>query len=77
MLCDKWFGKLVKRAGIDHCTLHDLRKICNTGIKDAGVSEEATMQVLGHSTFDVNRRHYTGVLTEQQKIAVDSIPSVG
>ena len=73
----KAFVDLVKNAGIDHCTLHDLRKTCNTLMKDAGVSAEAAMQVLGHSSAQVNERFYTGILTEQQRIAVNALPSVG
>lgn len=74
---DKWFKRLVDAAGLDHCTLHDLRKTCNTAMKEAGVPEEAAMQVLGHESPMVNRRHYTAPLTKQQRLAVDSIPSVG
>ncbi|MHC4604203.1 MAG: site-specific integrase [Planctomycetota bacterium] len=74
---DKWFKKLVKSVGISYCTLHDLRKTCNTMMKNAGVSAEAAMQILGHLTFKVNQKYYTGVLTEQQKHAINSIPSVG
>jgi len=46
-------------------------------MKNAGVSAEAAMQVLGHPSFKVNQKYYTGVLTEQQKRAINSIPSVG
>ena len=75
--CDKWFCKLVEEAGLDHCTLHDLRATCNTRMKDAGVPQEAAMQVLGHLTPEVNRRHYTGELTELQRAAVNALPSIG
>jgi integrase len=75
--CGKWFRKLVQQTRIDRGTLHDLRKTCNTLMKNAGVSTEAAMQVLGHSSIEVNQRYYTGVLTEQQRIAVNSLPSVG
>ena len=75
--CDKWFPSLVEEAGLDHCTIQDLRKTCNTAMQDSGVSQEAAMQVLGHSTPEVNRNHYTGVLTKQQRAAVDSLPSIG
>jgi integrase len=57
---DKWFKQLVKLAGLPHFSLHDLRKTCNTLMKNAGVSPEAAMQNLGHTTFKVNQRHYTG-----------------
>jgi integrase len=74
---NKWFPRMIKAAGIDHCTLHDLRKTCNTLMKDRGVSLETAMQILGHSSVMVNQKHYTGTLTEQQKSAIKSIPSAG
>ena len=43
--CDKWFKKLVEAADIDYCTLHDLRKTCNTLMKDAGISPEAALGI--------------------------------
>jgi len=75
--CDKWFPRLVEIAKLDECSLHDLRKTCNTLMQDAGVSQETAMQVLGHKTAQVNRQHYTGALKEQQRMAVNSLPSVG
>ena len=75
--CGKQFKALVEAAGLDHCTLHDLRKTCNTIMKEKGVSSEVAMQVLGHESFTVNQKHYTGVLTDQQKIAINLIPTVG
>lgn len=76
-LVGKYFEKTVGDAGLDHCTLHDLRKTCNTLMKENGVSLEAAMQVLGHSTIKVNQQCYTGILTRQQKAAVNSLPSIG
>ena len=73
----KWFGPLVKEAGLDYCTLHDLRRTCNTVMQDAGVSQQVAMEVLGHTTAKVNREHYTGALLKQQRFAVDAIPSAG
>lgn len=72
----KWMPRLVTMAKIDHCTLHDLRRTCNTIMKDAGVSEEVALQVIGNIS-EVNRKHYTGALRQQQRMAVDALPSVG
>lgn len=75
--CGKWFDALVKESGIDFCTLHDLRKTCNTLMKEGGTSTEAAMQVLGHSSHSVNMDVYTGVLSQQQRDAVNSLPKIG
>ncbi len=74
---DRWFPKLVKKAKLRNFSVHDLRKTCNTLMKNAGVSIEAAMKVLGHTTAMVNQRHYTGVLTELQMHAINSLPSIG
>jgi len=81
----EWWGDFYVDPGLQVRTmlpisgfsLHDLRKTCNTLMKNAGVSPEAAMQILGHSTFRVNQQHYTGVLTKLQESAINSIPSVG
>jgi len=72
----KWFKRLVKKAKLDHCSMHDLRKTCNTMMKDQGNSEEVVLQIIGN-TSEVNRKHYTSTLKQQQRLAVDSLPSFG
>jgi integrase len=74
---NRTFGQFAwLRYAIKGCTLHDLRKTCNTPMKESGASVEAAMQVLGHATMQVNLRHYTGMLTKQQAVAVNSLPSI-
>ena len=75
--CGKWFPRLVKKAGIDPCTLRNLRRTCSTLIQEAGFSRETAMQVLGQTSAQVNMDYYTGVLIRQQRIAIDSLPSIG
>ena len=75
--CSKWFSGLVEQARLDHCTLHDLRKTCNTQMLDHGISQAVAMQVSGHSTAAVNQQHYTETLAKQQRAAVDVLPSIG
>jgi integrase len=75
--CDRWFPNLCEKAGLGRCGLQNLRATCNTRMQDAGVPQTAAMQVLGHTTPQVNQRHYTGRLTRQQRAAVDALPSIG
>lgn len=58
-LVGKSFDALVAELGFEHCTVHDLRKTCNTLMKENGVSIEAAMQVLGHATMQVNLPMFT------------------
>jgi integrase len=73
----KWFKRAARTVGLQDCSLHDLRRTCNTLMKAAGVSQEVAMQILGHSTTLVNLRYYTGVLTDLQRVAIGSLPSIG
>jgi hypothetical protein len=45
-------------------------------MKNAGMSIETAMQVLGHTTFKVNQQYYTGMLTKQLKHAINSLSSI-
>ena len=38
---------------------------------------EAAMQILGHSSQSVNMDVYTGVLSQKQRDAVNSLPKIG
>ena len=75
--CKNWFRRLVKEAGLDYCTLHDLRKTTNALLLDSGTSREGAMQILGHTSAQTNERYYTGALLKLQRQAVDSLPSIG
>jgi len=46
-------------------------------MKNTYVLIKAAMQALGHTTFMVNQKHNTGILTEQQKRAINSLPLIG
>ncbi|GEM_PF-1840284 len=73
----KDFVELVKQSGIDSCTLHDLRKTCNTLLQNGGVTQETAMQIMGHVSAEVNEKYYTGLLMERQRLAIDSLPAIG
>ena len=57
------------------CTIYARRP--TPAMLDAGVSQQAAMQVLGHATAMVNTNYYTGRLANQQRAVVDAIPSAG
>ena len=43
------WGKTLKRSGIDHCTIHDLRRTCATWLVQAGVPTVKVARMLGDS----------------------------
>lgn len=52
------FNAAVKRAGIEHCTQHDLRRTAGRFMAEAGVPMEEIAQFLGHTNPTVTRSTY-------------------
>ena len=54
------FERLVSKAGIAHCTLHDLRRSFSTIAQRAGVDKYTVKDLGGWSVVSVVEKHYTG-----------------
>ena len=54
----KGFNAAVERAGIDHCTPHDLRRTAGRLMVEDGVPIEEVAQYLGHSNPAITRSTY-------------------
>ena len=52
------FNAAVARAGIDHCTAHDLRRTAGRFMAEAGTPIEEIAQYLGHSNPNITRSTY-------------------
>lgn len=52
------FNAAVRRAGIEHCTPHDLRRTAGRFMAEAGVPIEEIAQYLGHSNPNITRSTY-------------------
>lgn len=52
------FNAAVARAGIDHCTPHDLRRTAGRFMAEAGVPIEEIAQYLGHANPNITRSTY-------------------
>lgn len=52
------FNAAVARAGIEHCTPHDLRRTAGRFMAEAGVPIEEIAQYLGHANPNVTRSTY-------------------
>jgi len=64
---------LVKRAGIDHRTPHDLRRSFSTLAQRAGVDKYTVKDLGGWSVVSVVEKHYTGDLLEVHHKAMQQI----
>jgi integrase len=71
------FGRLVKKAGIAACTIHDLRRSWSTLAQRAGIDRFTVKDLGGWSSVSVVERHYTGDVSVTHRRAMDKIAGVG
>ena len=64
----------VKRAGIAHCTVHDLRRTFVSHLAMAGVSQTVTQRLVGHASVTTTERYYTAILPEALVAAPRRLP---
>ena len=67
------FANLVKKAKIDYCTLHDLRRSFSTLAQRAGVDKYTVKDLGGWSVVSVVEKHYSGDVFEAHRRAMDRI----
>lgn len=72
----KAFNAAVKRAGIAHCTIHDLRRTAGSWLIQAGVGIEVVAEVLRHKDIHVTRTTYAFLLDENTRAAVEKLDGV-
>ena len=68
------FRAIVKKAGIKHCTMHDLRRTFVSYLAMAGVNEAIVQKLAGHASISTTLKHYTHILPESLRRAQDSLP---
>lgn len=56
------FQTMLKKNGLPHGTIHDLRRSFNTLLKQYGYPQDWILDIMGHMNDKVNRDHYTGRL---------------
>jgi integrase len=54
----KAFARTVARAGIEHCTPHDLRRTAGSWMLQAGIPIEVISAMLGHTDIRVTQQVY-------------------
>jgi integrase len=58
---NRLFGKILRRAGTEHGTFHDLRRTAISNWLAKGLSEFEVMKLAGHSNFSTTHRFYLRV----------------
>lgn len=67
------FNAAVRRAGIAHCTPHDLRRSAGRLMVENGVPIEEVAQFLGHSNPDITRKFYARFSPDYLRKAAGSL----
>jgi integrase len=68
---NRHFDQLLKRAGLSHFRLHDLRHYCASLLLMQGVQLKVVSEILGHTQISTTADIYTHVLPEIKKEALD------
>jgi integrase len=64
------WASLLRRAGVAHCTPHDLRRNAGARMLQNGVPIEVVSAVLGHSNTGVTQRVYARLMVDHLREAV-------
>lgn len=67
------FKAAVARAGIDHCTPHDLRRTAGRFMAEAGIPIEEIAQYLGHTNPNITRATYGQFSPSYLRKAADAL----
>ena len=68
------FQEIVKKAGIKHCTIHDLRRTFASHLAMAGVNEAVVQKLAGHASMSTTLKHYTHIVPDSLRRAQSSLP---
>jgi integrase len=70
------FDALLKKAGLPHYRIHDLRHFCASLLLAQGVPFKVVSDILGHSQISTTADLYTHVLPSLRREAIDLMESV-
>jgi integrase len=71
---ERGFNAIVKRSGIERCTMHDLRRTFVSQLAMAGVNQAVVQQLAGHSSIMTTVKHYTQIMPDAFRSATDLLP---
>jgi integrase len=63
------FARMVKAAGIRHCTIHDLRRTFCTDLAAAGVNQTICAKRAGHANPATTAKYYQAMTDEMARAA--------
>lgn len=72
----KWWIEILKRAGVRHYTLYQLRKTAYTLITSTGTGIPTILAYTGHSNFSTVARHYAFSTEEGMSLALQKLDAL-
>lgn len=67
------FKAILKSLGLPNITIHDLRHLTATYLKDLGVNAKDAQMILGHANISTTLQHYTHSNLDSKQIALDEL----
>ena len=64
------WGRIVKAAGVDDLSIHDLRRTFITRLVNEGVPMKTIMELAGHTCMATTLRYYTKVTDADKRAAI-------
>lgn len=74
--CQRALDTALRKAGVPHLSLHDLRRTFGTHLAAAGVDEAALKALMGHSDIRTTQEHYVLALQSRMEAAVITLESL-
>jgi len=71
---DRDFARIVRKARIKRCTIHDLRRTFASHLAMAGVNQAIVQKLAGHASISTTLKYYTHILPEPLRRAQRSLP---
>ena len=65
------FSKILKRAGVENCSLHTLRHTFGSMLVRKGVQLVVVSRMMGHSNIQITINRYIHILQEQQAEGIE------
>ena len=71
------FKRIVKKAGVEPCTIHDLRRTFCTDLARLGVNQLVVQRLAGHAASSTTARYYQRVDDSMKRDAIEKLACTG
>lgn len=68
------FRRIVEKAGVEYCSIHDLRRTFISHLAMEGASAAVVKKLAGHASIRTTQKYYTRIMPDAVKSAADRLP---